>query len=107
MLEVGWPCGDGNTCANLLAVRFIPTNLTGDESMFWKIVLGLGSLGIILGIAIAGICAGLAIATDGRVSWEEVAIPLAIGILVLVVSFFVFLIGVIFLIVNRRRAVRT
>ena len=44
--------------------------------MFWKIVLVLGTLGVLLGFAVAGISAGLAIATEGRVSWEEVAIPL-------------------------------
>src|SRR6187431_1545016 len=86
-----------------LRVRFIPTNLAGDESMFWKIVLVLGTLGVLLGLAVAGISAALPIATDGRASWDEVAIPIGIGVFVLVSSFFVFLIGLIFVIKNRKR----
>ena len=74
--------------------------------MFWKIVLVLGSLGVLLGLAVTGISAALPIATDGRASWEEVAIPIGIGVFVLVASFFVFLIGLIFVIKNRRRAAR-
>ena len=73
--------------------------------MFWKIVLVLGILGVLLGFAIAGVCAGLAIATEGRVSWEEIAIPLGIGVFILVASFFVFLIGLIFVIMNRKKTV--
>ena len=71
--------------------------------MFWKIVLVLGTLGVLLGLAVAGISAALPIATDGRASWEEVAIPIGIGVFVLVSSFFVFLIGLIFVIKNRKR----
>ena len=72
--------------------------------MFWKIVLVVGILGVLLGLGVAGVCAGLAIATEGRVSWEEVAIPLGAGVFVLISSFFVFLIGLIFVIKNRKRA---
>ena len=75
--------------------------------MFWKIVLVLGILGVLLGFGVAGVCAGLAITTDGRVSWEEVAIPLGAGLFVLISSFFVFLIGLIFVIKNRKRASAT
>ena len=86
-----------------LRVRFIPTNLAGDESMFWKIVLGIGTLGVLLGFAVTGVSVALPIATDGRASWEEVAIPIGIGAFILITSFFVFLIGLIFVIKNRKR----
>ncbi|MGE3168974.1 MAG: hypothetical protein AB7G18_06010 [Pyrinomonadaceae bacterium] len=46
----------------------------------------------------------LPIATDGRVSWEEAAIPIIAGAVFLVISFFVFLIGLIFVIKNRKKA---
>jgi len=71
--------------------------------MLWKLVLVVGILGVLLGLAITGISVALPIATDGRASWEEVAIPIAAGILVLVVSFFVFILGLIFVIKNRKK----
>ena len=54
-----------------LRVRFIPTNLAGDESMFWKIVLVLGILGLLLGFAVTGVSVALPIATEGRASWDQ------------------------------------
>ena len=71
--------------------------------MFWKIVLVLGILGVLLGFAVTAICVALPIATDGRASWEEVAIPLVAGAIFLVFSFFIFLIGLIFVIKNRKK----
>lgn len=76
--------------------------------MFWKIVLVLGILGVLLGFAVTGVSVALPIATDGRASWDEVAIPIALGAFVLVVSFFVFILGLIFVIKNRKhKAVNT
>ena len=72
--------------------------------MLWKIVLAIGVLGLLLGLAGTGISAALPIATDGRVSWEEAALGIIPGALVLVVSFFIFLLGLIFVIKNRKRA---
>ena len=72
--------------------------------MFWKIVLVIGILGVLLGIAGTGISAALPLATDGRVSWEEAAIGIVPGALVLVVSFLIFIVGLIFVIKNRKRA---
>ena len=72
--------------------------------MIWKIVLGLGILGILLGLAGTGISVALPIASDGRVSWEEAAIGIIPGALVLVISFFIFLLGLIFVIKNRKKA---
>ena len=71
--------------------------------MFWKIVLVLGILGILLGFAVTAISAALPFVTDGRTSWDEAALGIIPGALILVVSFFVFLIGLIFVIINRRK----
>ena len=71
--------------------------------MFWKIVLILGVLGVLLGLAVAGISAALPALTDGRTSWEEAAIGIVPGVLVLVISFFIFLLGLLFVIKNRSK----
>jgi hypothetical protein len=71
--------------------------------MFWKIVLVLGILGVLLGLLVAGISTALPLATDGRTSWEEAMLGIIPGVLVLVISFFVFIIGLIFVIKNRNK----
>ena len=71
--------------------------------MIWKIVLALGILGILLGLAVTGVSVALPIATDGRTSWEEAMFGIIPGALVLIVSFFIFLIGLIFVIKNRKK----
>jgi hypothetical protein len=71
--------------------------------MFWKIVLVLGILGVLLGFAVTAISVALPIATDGRTSWEEAALGIVPGALFLVISFFVFLLGLIFVIKNRKK----
>ena len=72
--------------------------------MFWKIVLVLGILGVLLGFAVTAISVALPIATDGRTSWEEAAFGIVPGVLFLVISFFVFLIGLIFVLKNRKKS---
>ena len=72
--------------------------------MFWKIVLVLGVLGVLLGLLVTGVSVALPIVTDNRTSWEEAAFGIVPGVIVLVLSFFVFLLGLIFVIVNRRKA---
>lgn len=81
----------------------IPTILEEIESMFWKIVLVLGVLGILLGILVTGVSIALPFVTDGRTSWDEAIFGIVPGLIVLVISFFVFLPGLIFVIVNRRK----
>lgn len=71
--------------------------------MLWKIVLVLGILGIFLGIAVTGISALLPIVNEGRTSWEEAMLGIIPGILVLIVSFLMFLVGLIFVIKNRKK----
>lgn len=72
--------------------------------MIWKIILALGILGILLGLAVTVISAALVPMTNGRTSWEEAMLGIIPGIIVLFFSFFIFLIGLIFVIKNRKKA---
>ena len=73
--------------------------------MLWKIVLVLGILGILLGVLVAGGSAAVPFATEGRVDWDEGPIFGVIGgALVLVVSFLLFVIGLIFVLKGRKKA---
>jgi hypothetical protein len=91
------------SCANLPGVSFVPTIVADEESMFWKIVLVLGILGVLLGVAVTGVSVALPLITDGRTSWDEAAFGIIPGALFLVFSFFVFAIGLIFVIKNRKK----
>ncbi|HLA96776.1 MAG TPA: hypothetical protein VK612_13725 [Pyrinomonadaceae bacterium] len=71
--------------------------------MLWKIVLVLGILGVLLGLAVTGVSVALLIMTNGRTSWEEAAIGIIPGVLVLIVAFLMFLLGLIFVIKNRKK----
>lgn len=74
--------------------------------MLWKIVLVIGILGVLLGIAIFGISFALPIVTEGKVDWDEGPIfGLIGGALVLVISFLVFILGLIFVLKNRKKGV--
>jgi uncharacterized membrane protein len=72
--------------------------------MVWKIALVLGILGMLLGLAVAGISVGLVLTTNGRTSWEEAMLGIIPGVLVLIVSFFLALVGLIFVIKNRKKS---
>jgi len=72
--------------------------------MFWKIVLVLGILGVLLGFLVTGVSVALPIVNGPHTSWEEAMLGIIPGALVLVVSFFIFLLGLIFVIKNRRKA---
>ena len=73
--------------------------------MFWKIVLVLGILGVLLGFAITAVSVALPFVTDGRTDWDEAAFGIVPGVIVLVLSFVPFLVGLIFVIKNRKRKV--
>jgi hypothetical protein len=73
--------------------------------MFWKIVLVIGILGVLLGFAVTAVSVALPLVTDGRTSWEEAALGIIPGALVLIFSFFVFVLGLIFVLINRRKRV--
>ncbi len=72
--------------------------------MLWKVILVLGILGVLLGLLVTGVSVALPLATDGRTSWEEAMLGIIPGAIVFVLSFFVFLLGLIFVIKNRRKA---
>jgi hypothetical protein len=73
--------------------------------MLWKIVLVLGILGVLLGFAVTAVSIALPIATDGRTSWNEALIGIIPGILILGVAFLMFVLGLIFVIKNRKKKV--
>lgn len=73
--------------------------------MFWKIVLVLGILGVLLGFAVTAISVALPIVNGPHTSWDEAMFGIIPGAIVLVLSFFVFLIGLIFVIINRKKRV--
>ena len=70
--------------------------------MFWKIVLVFGILGVLLGLLVTGISVALPIINGPRTSWDEAMFGIVPGAFVLIVSFFIFLIGLIFVIKNRK-----
>lgn len=72
--------------------------------MIWKIVMVVGILGVLLGLAVAVISAALVPLTNGRTSWEEALIGIIPGIVVLIFSFFIFVLGLVFVIKNRKKS---
>lgn len=71
--------------------------------MFWIIVLVLGIIGVLIGLAATAVSALLPIVTDGRTSWEEAMLGIIPGVIVLVFSFFVAVIGLVFVILGRKK----
>jgi len=72
--------------------------------MIWKVVLVLGILGVLLGLAVTGISVALPIVNGPHTSWEEAMYGIVPGVFVLVVSFFIFVLGLIFVIKNRKKS---
>lgn len=71
--------------------------------MFWKIVLVLGILGVLLGFAVTAISVALPIVNGPHTSWDEAMLGIIPAAIFMVLSFFVFLIGLIFVIMNRKK----
>jgi len=71
--------------------------------MIGKIIMIIGMLGILLGGAVLGISLLLPLVTDGRTSWDEALIGIIPGAIVLVVSFVIFLGGLIIVLVQRKK----
>jgi hypothetical protein len=69
-----------------------------------KIVLVLGILGILLGVLVLGISLLLPVVTDGRTSWEEAMFGIIPGAVVLFFSFILALIGLIVVLMKRKKA---
>jgi len=72
--------------------------------MFGKIVLVLGILGVLLGIATLGVSLLLPTLTSNKVSFDESLIGIIAGGVVLVLAFFIAVIGLIIVIVKRKKA---
>lgn len=72
--------------------------------MIAKIVLVLGILGVLLGFLVTVGSAVLPEMTSGKVSWEEAMLGIIPGILVLVVSFILAVVGLVFVIAGRKKS---
>jgi hypothetical protein len=73
--------------------------------MFWKIVLVLWILGVLLGLLVTVVSVALPIVNGPNTSWDEAMLGIIPGVIVLLLSLPVFLIGIIFVIKNRKRKV--
>lgn len=71
--------------------------------MLGKIVLVLGILGVLLGLAVTVISALLPIINEGRTSWEEAMFGIVPGVIVLLFSFFIAVVGLVILILARKK----
>lgn len=74
--------------------------------MLGKIVLVLGILGILLGLAVTVISASLPILNEGRTSWEEALFGIVPGVVVLLISFFIAVIGLVLVVLARKKKTR-
>lgn len=71
--------------------------------MIWKVLLALGILGVLLGVGVAAVSLALVPITNGRTSIEEAMLGFIPGVLVLVFSFFVAVISLVFVMKNRKK----
>ena len=72
--------------------------------MIGKIVLILGILGILLGGGVLLVSALLPTLTDGRTSMDEALFGIIPGAIVLIGSFFLAIIGVIVMLISKKKA---
>ena len=75
--------------------------------MIGKIVLILGILGILLGGAVTLISLLLPTLTDGRTSWDEAMLGIIPGAVVLFLSFIVFIVGLVVILIQRKKKLAT
>lgn len=71
--------------------------------MIGKIIMILGILGILLGGAVLLVSVLLPTLTEGRTSWDEALLGIIPGAVVLLGSFFVFAVGLIVILVQRKK----
>ena len=71
--------------------------------MIGKIIMILGILGILLGAAVLLISLLLPVLTDGRTSWDEALLGIIPGAIVLTISFVIFAVGLIVVLVQRKK----
>ena len=66
-------------------------------------VLVIGILGVLLGLAVTGVSLALPELTSNRVNFEEAAIGIVIGALVFIVSIAIAIVGVVLIIMNKKK----
>ena len=71
--------------------------------MIGKIIMIIGILGVLLGTAVLVISLLLPVVTDGRTSWDEAMFGIIPGAVVLMISFVVFVGGLILVLVQRKK----
>lgn len=71
--------------------------------MVGKIIMILGILGVLLGGAVLLISLLLPVITEGRTSWDEALLGIIPGAFVLVISFIIFVGGLIIVFVQRKK----
>lgn len=75
--------------------------------MIAKIIMIIGILGVLLGSAVLLIALLLPVVTDGRTSWDEALFGIIPGAVVLTISFPLFVAGLIFVLVQRKKRLRS
>ena len=71
--------------------------------MLGKIVMIIGTLGVLLGGAVLLISLLLPVITDGRTSWDEALLGIIPGAIVLTISFVIFVVGLIIVLMQRKK----
>ena len=71
--------------------------------MIGKIILVIGILGVLLGGAVLLISLLLPVLTDGRTSWDEALLGIIPGAIVLTGAFVIFVVGLIVVLVQRKK----
>jgi hypothetical protein len=71
--------------------------------MIGKIIMIIGILGVLLGAAVLVISLLLPVLTDGRTSWDEAMFGIIPGAVVLMISFVVFVGGLVLVLVQRKK----
>ena len=75
--------------------------------MIGKIVLIIGILGMLLGGAVVLISALLPVLTDGRTGWDEAMLGLIPGAVVMVGATFLAIIGLVVILMKRKKPATT
>jgi hypothetical protein len=73
--------------------------------MLGKITLVIGILGVLLGGAVLLISLLLPVITEGRTSWDEALLGIIPGAIVLMISFVIFVAGLIIVLMKRKKKV--
>lgn len=72
--------------------------------MLWKVVMILGILGTLLGLLVTIVSFALVPLTNGRTSMSEAMLGIIPGLIVGMISFCVFVIGLIMVFKNKKKA---